>query len=274
MGKVFTWDALAKGHVPTQEGFMAAHQLFRRAVEDENSIRTALAFGSVVRRDSNCRSDLDCLVLYEAHLEHQAMLAMQWIDRMAFNEHHVCVNYTPCDLQLATTRLHHLGPAFLRHLQAAIEQGGMVKGHLDLVAKTVPEKAEIESYVRAKIFKLQQARSKWATKSAEERAVTCQKYLEAVMHIARKLLIYMGYMSGDSKREVVEAFTYWMPSSLTRKFKVALSVDARYTTEVELQLCKPNAQRYVHVQSRLIYQIETIIMDFLRECALHLNKLM
>lgn len=157
MGQVFTWEDVSKGQIPKLESFHRMTEAIRERFVREPSIVTALLFGSVVRGDFNIRSDIDCVVIYDRQREMVAMDVMHQADAAA-RALHVPLSLTTCDTVLARTRLHTFGTAFIRHLQAAIDAGGLIKGSLADLAPTVPAAQEIESYISQKMYSLHRSR--------------------------------------------------------------------------------------------------------------------
>lgn len=271
MGQVFTWNAVRNRKVPARESFAVVAKSLRTTLATEPTIAAALLFGSVVRGDLNIRSDVDCLVLYETNGEAIAMETMHALD-MAAHSLHVPINFTPCDTQLAQTRLHHLGVSFLRHLQASIDAGGCIKGDLvALVAPTISAKLEIESYIKMKMYNMQESLAQMTSFSEERMASFLKKALEASTHVARKMLIYEGTLEGDSKREVQQRYQETMPPRLSQLFGHLLSVDARYSLELERQLEGPDATAYAMTLQRIQSELRNLL-EFLRLNILRLNE--
>lgn len=270
MGQVFTWGAVGNREVPRREHFAVVSGDVRKAFEGETSVAAALIFGSVLRGDGNLRSDLDVLVIYETKEEAAALKMMHTLDLTA-RTLYVPINFTPCDTVLARTRLHHLGVSFLRHLQSSIDAGGLVKGDLtSLLAPTIPAMLEIESYIKMKMYNMQESLAQMATFSEERMAAFLKKALEAPMHVARKMLIYEDKLGGDSKREVRERYREVMPGRLSQLFDHLVSIDTRYTSELEAQLAGPDKMAYVETLGRIQSELRNLL-EFLRLNILRLN---
>lgn len=268
MGQVFTWDSIQARRIPKLESFHRVAADLRETLSNEPAVVSALLFGSVVRGDFNIRSDIDCLVLYETSGQNSAMGAMHHVDRMAHSLY-VPINYTPCDTVLANTRLHALGVAFVRHLQAAMDAGGLIKGNLvDLLAPTVSAEKEIESYISRKIYSLQAALAQMASFDEKELARFFRKAFEAPMHVARKMLIYEGALGGDSKKEVQARYREMMPTHLGEQFDYLLSVDSHYSRELGFQVEIQDQEQYsdalVSLQSELPRVLEFLRANILR----------
>lgn len=271
MGQVFTWDAVHAGKIPKQESFHRVASLLRARLSVETSVVSALLFGSVVRGDFNIRSDIDCVVIYETSQEKSAMTAMHEIDRAA-HALYVPINFTPCDTVLAKTRLHHIGTSFVRHLHAAIEAGGLIKGNLvDVLAPTIPVTQEIESYIKMKMYSMQESLAQMTSFSEEKRVAFLKKALEASTHVARKMLISEGALLGDSKKEVRAGYRATMPEELSRQFDHLLRLDALYSINLERQLLEPNEESYYSVLDQLEERLP-LFLEFLRSNILRLNE--
>jgi len=270
MGQVFTWDSIRTGKIPKQESFHHVATMLRETLSTEPSVASALLFGSVVRGDFNIRSDIDCVVIYQTEREGWAMNAMHEVDRLA-HVLHVPINFTPCDTVLAETRLHHLGTSFVRHLQASINAGGLIKGNLvDLLAPTIPATQEIESYIKMKMYSMQESLAQMMSFSEERRVAFLKKALEASTHVARKMLIYEGTLRGDSKKEVQERYRATMPTNLAEQFDRLLSLDYSYSVDLDIQREEPNQDKYEKVLNRLQRQLPKVL-QFLRSNILRLN---
>ncbi len=272
MGQVFTWDAIRTGRIPRLESFQRVADILRRSLSSEPFVVSALLFGSVVRGDFNIRSDIDCVVIYETIREGQAVRIMHNINRMA-HALHVPINFTPCDTVLARTRLHHLGTSFIRHLQASIDAGGLIKGNLvDLLAPTIPVDQEIESYIKMKMYSMQESLAQMTYFGDEKLAAFLKKALEAPMHVARKMLIYEGTLQGDSKKEVQGRYRETMPSHLWKQFDALLRVDSWYSTELEATIRSSGKVSYYGIVLDGLKQELPAVLEFLRSNILRLNK--
>ncbi len=270
MGQVLTWDAIQAGRIPKKESFHQVAAPLREVLSVEPSVVSALLFGSVVRGDFNIRSDIDCVVIYETEQQTWAMNAMHEVGRAA-HALHVPINFAPCDTVVAKTHLHHFGGEFIRHLQASMDTGGLIKGNLvDLLAPTIPAKQEIESYLRVKMYNMTRSLAEMVSFSEERMAAFLKKALEASTHVARKMLIYEGNMRGDSKRDVRERYRETMPSALSRQFDHLLAMDSMYSTHLRLQVDQPDQGSYLEALGRLQAELPRVL-EFLRSNILRLD---
>ncbi len=119
MGKVYSWQDVEARRIPQLTDFPLVIDHMREVFKKEKSILGGLVCGSVLRGDHNRRSDVNCVVVYDTKLEREAMKVLQGISSFAANVH-VPVGFVLCDTYTASTRFHHLGPAFRIHLQTAI----------------------------------------------------------------------------------------------------------------------------------------------------------
>lgn len=270
MGQIFTWDAVRTGKVPVRESFDIVARQIRATLSVEQAVVSALLFGSVVRGDFNLRSDIDCVVLYETEKQEPAIRAMHSVDRLAHSLH-VPINFTPCDTVLAQTRLHHLGTSFIRHLQASIDAGGLIKGNLtEALATTISVNQEIESYIKMKMYSMQESFAQMTSFSEERMASFLKKAMESTTHVARKMLIYEGTLGGDSKRQVQSRYRETMPKRLSSLFDYLLELDSLYSEVLEDQIKNPDESSY----KLILYGIQKNlpqVLEFLRLNILHLN---
>lgn len=80
MGRIFTWDEISNLKVPKTMDFQNVVKLLREEISREPTIVSAVIFGSVLRGDFNCRSDIDCLVIYDSTQETRAATLLQRLD--------------------------------------------------------------------------------------------------------------------------------------------------------------------------------------------------
>ena len=263
MGQVFTWDALQRGHVPRLESFVEVIETLRTELPDVPSIPGALVCGSVVRGDHTIRSDIDCFVIYEEDKEHEAFEYMQQATTFAASRY-VPLGFIPCDTLLAKTRMHHVGGSFLRHLQKSVEAGGLLKGDpLAEVVHSLPERDELEAYLRVKMYNLQEAWSQVRTFSEERTAPYLKKLLEAPMHIARKTLAHIEPLGRDSKSYIQNRYRGVMPAELWMQLDWLVSKDEYYTAELKKLTSTPNEEAYRKLLEYLLSKSE-IVLQFIR----------
>jgi predicted nucleotidyltransferase len=273
MGRVFTWDEIHKKEVPQRENFVTVERELRDAFKGEPSVKTASFFGSYVRDDFNVRSDVDCLVVYDPGEE--SVNAIELLQRLSAvgKSLLVPINFTPCDVALARTRMHNFGPSFLKHLETSAGAGGRIKGSLEgLFVPTISIKDEIGSYLRAKLYNLAEAEAQMGTFSEERLAAFLKKVLEAPLHVARKMLVYEKKMTkGDSKREVRNLYDAMMPKYMARMLEELLELDTRYSGIVDLQLKRPDQVAYEQAIDMLKRDVRSVI-NFVRYNAMRFDQ--
>lgn len=264
MGKIFTWPAIQSGNIPTLEDFTLVDEMLRRDLGHERAISDSIVCGSVVRRDHNIRSDIDCAVFYPHAQSRQAFAAMQHLSARA-NQHHVPLTFIPCDTEVMKTRLHHFGPDFIKHLRSSARQGGLIKGDpFRHIAASISQEQEFESYLRVKAYTLQEGWAEFPVLSEERQAAFLKKALEAPLHIARKLLRLHGYLQeNDSKAQVRKQYAISMPQQAVEMLGRILHLDVEYTRELDRQLQEPSLEDY---ETFLTYLAEEVpnILEFLR----------
>lgn len=271
MGIVYTWDDVREGHIPTLNSFDLVAQQLRQTLASHEAIESAVICGSVLRRDHNVRSDIDCVVLYDADQEWSAIQIMQQIGKDAASLH-VPVNFVPVDTHLAASSMHQLGRSFAQHIKSAVDAGGLVKGCLPdglAVTQAVPD--EVRSYIRAKAYNLEEGWSSFSIFSQERKAAYLKKMLESPLHIARKILHFNGLMNGDSKSEVRDKYNEWADSTIKNLFEELLELDVWYTNQLEEQQNCSDETKYRECWETLIAGIPMAI-SFVRQNALKLGE--
>lgn len=264
MGQVFTWTAIRQGHVPRLPDFVRVVDRLRREIARESSIIGSIGCGSVFRGDMNLRSDIDVFVLYAHNRESEAFAFMQGMSAYA-KSLYVPLGCIPCDTLVASTRMHHLGPSFRRHLERCADVGGLLKGDpLELVMASVSEKEELESYLRVKMYNLQEAWAKISTFSEERLASYYQKLLEAPMHVARKMLAHEERLDGDSKAYVCAHYRECMPRSMADSLDELVGLDRWYTVGLSEQLEHPQKDAYYVLLTSILTRSE-YVLAFIRE---------
>lgn len=262
MGMVFSWGDVLTRKIPSLEGFSWAVENARKMFAEDDSIVGAIVCGSVIRGDHNRRSDVDVFVLYDPELQEEAFRCMQKVTREAFGKY-VPLVCLPCDTRIATTRMHHAGASFRQHLERSAIAGGLLKGNpLAFLADSVPDRLELESYLRVKFYNLQEAWSTAVTFSEERRMMYLKKLIEAPMHVARKVLAHRGFLDGDSKMRVRELYRERIPR-LARQFEGFIRLDEVYSAELENQLREPDAHAYFRLLDIIAFSSEEVL-DFIR----------
>lgn len=199
------------------------------------------------------------------------METLHQIDSQAHGRY-VPINVTPCDTVLARTRLHHLGASFVRHLQYSIDTGGLIKGSLaGMLSPTIPVRQEIESYIKMKMYSMQESLATMTSYSDERLAGFLKKALEAPTHVARKMLIYYDLLRGDSKKEVQERYRECMHDDLGKQLDYLLALDAWYSSALQCQLRSPNKTLYADTLTALQADMPKVI-EFLRSNILRLDE--
>lgn len=244
MGSVFTAEEVERRHVPSVENFPNAIELLKKRLRADPAIIAALLLGSVVRGDFNRRSDIDCMAVYETSQEHQAQMTLQAVT-WECKQMYVTINFIPCDSETAKSGMHHFGPGFVGHLENSKNAGGVVKG--DVVSKigpTVTREEEAKTYVRSKLYNLEESYSQYSSFSNERKVGYLKKILEAPVHVVRKVVGMQGTLADDSKRAVIARYAEIAPPNLLNELNELVALDAWYTAEVDAVMQYFDRERY------------------------------
>ncbi len=267
MGKIFSWQDVKQSRVPSTEDFSRVCESLREDLCASKAVDTAYVFGSVSRSDYNMRSDIDCVVLYDFALRHEAFVLMQDIvwNAAILN---VPMQFVPCSVSLANTRFHHFGDAFRSFMEKALDEGSveLIKGKAlfgDFV-NGAEVSVEVESWLRAKLYSLEESWCLSRIASEKEGLHTLKKAMEAPVHAARKILALLEYGNFCAKNDVVDAYLQNMPESLGKSLKFLVSADQAYTAELRRQASTLDGVRYAEA----IFRLEGVVpqvLDFLHE---------
>jgi predicted nucleotidyltransferase len=271
MGKVFTWNEIEQGAVPKLEHFTYVVEQLQRELAVTSSIETAVICGSVVRGDHNRRSDIDCVVIYDPMKERGAFANMQRLSALAA-KWAVPLTFVPCCGAVAISRMHHLGPSFFAHIARSAQAGGVIKGWPPTLRQDMSKDAELESYLRVKLYSLQEQCAEFPAKTHEQQAHTLKKMLEAPLHVARKTLARISTLKGDSKASIRTQYAEEMPQKHADRLEDLLLLDAEYTRALEEQLKTPDKLEYDALFNYLAEHMVEVIA-FVKLNALHIDHL-
>lgn len=243
MGKVFTWQEVAERRIPVLGDFTLVLQALRNTLSRSPSIFGALVCGSVIRGDHNRRSDLDCVVIYDAKKSRDAYAIMQSLSVYA-HRLHVPLTFISSSTRLTVTRMHHFGPSFVEHIGFSLGSG-LIKGRpLELLSPSVSRKAGIEEYLRFKMHYLEAHWAAYPTGDDQNKAEFLKKTLEAPLHVARKTLSWFGPLEGDSKLQIRQQYASRMPAKMVAVLGELVHLDHEYSNELARQLEKPDQANY------------------------------
>lgn len=244
MGKVFTWGEVERNEVPKPADFDVVVNTIRRTLAYEPSVIMATLFGSVVSGTANIRSDIDCFVFFAPESTPDLISTLHNLHKDAKRQF-VSINFVPCDSIIASTHMHLFGPLFREHLIRSAVAGGYIKADVVLTfAPSITPQQETEEYLRAKMYRLQEAYTEIAYINDEQRAKILKKSLEAPMHIARKMLGVLGFSLDGTKQEILHKYELHAPWCLVRHLRSLTEVDAMYTRELEHQLHHADERAY------------------------------
>jgi hypothetical protein len=272
VGKVFSWDEIKRKEVPDRADFSAVVGEIRQGLEAVEGVFGGVLCGSVLLGFSNQRSDIDCVVVYDPNKRREVATALQGINRMARGLH-VPIEFIPLDWKIARTPLHHIRLSFVSHLQFAVDKGGLIKENplplLNLEGLTDLE--DVRSYLRNKLRSLDKGVVALPKMEPAELHKFLQKVLEAPVHIARKILWWKKAATPDeSKRTVSTHYSGIAGAEELKLFTKITDADAKYTTELLVQLRYPDKDQY----SRAIGELKDLVWDtleFVRLSALRLT---
>lgn len=187
MGKIFTFDEIHDGLVPSQEDFVAAKMQTLEALAHMatvGDIAGAMIFGSVAKGTPSERSDFDLLVITE---EERHLREMRDAFDAIYQNTHVGIEPIIIPKNLAERGFHTMDESFFLHLQNAPVEGNVVGQHpLGLMSPfRLPLTKVHEQYL---IQKLRRLREGIFTHSEADEYRVLQRALEAPINTGRRTL--------------------------------------------------------------------------------------
>lgn len=245
MGRVFSYEEVRDQRVPRLEAFDDVIVDLEQSLSRCEGVYGAIICGSAALPNQRThRSDLDCLVVYEAEYitpVHQLLSRARQNAAQRF----VPVQFIPLARQIAETPLHHIGGSFFKHLRAVANQRGVIKQDpLAILHPSFDERAEAAGYFRAKMRDMDKnlaimepGRPKWY--------LAIQKALENPYHVARYILNARHELADDdTKSTVVTQYRKVAPSNLAVALRHLVFLDQQYSSALASQLTQPDEAAY------------------------------
>ncbi len=272
MGTVFTLEDVERRRVPSTEDLQRAVELLKSRLRANPGIIAALLYGSVVRGDSDRRSDIDCVVVFDVNHTPRVHAALQEIIR-GCAKMHIKTDFVVTDDLSVERSAHRIGPGFTNHLQNSARDGGTIKGEVRSYLKpTISVEGEAFSYVQNKLRYLEELDASYSSSSNVQKAEYLKKVLAAPKHVALKVAAMRGPLANDSKRAVIAHYTELAPPGLLKQFTELVALDEWYSTELEAQMQKFDKARYGACLRRIEAAIQNTIA-FVRANALLIDSL-
>jgi hypothetical protein len=263
MGRVFTWEEVSVGKVPTPETITSIAEFLRLKLAANASVAAALLCGSVLHGTHNRRSDVDCVFLFDEDHREQAMGTMSVLYDHAAQQN-VVVEFIPMSTEMAKAGLHGIGPLFLEHLQIAANKGGVIKASpLDRIRlRPCTLHGDAMSYLAHKLDKLQKKFIRLGMADAKERAAILQKALEAPAHVARKIIQVFSLVKPESDELflLMPAYFQLVGKEGHDKLKDLMAMDMYYSSELELQMSNIKDEgRYAEALTTIEEKYPTVV---------------
>ncbi len=275
MGKVFTWDEIAEGVVPTLASFGAVVDQTRKILSREPSVLAAVLCGSVLWGKHTRRSDIDCVFIFESSKRRQTEEAIR--ELLAFAQKHaVPLELSPLDDVIAGTPVQHIGISFARHLRRAVDCGGCIKGDLfhHISFDGIRPLEDIRSYLRFKLRSLEVGAFDLPFRDVRERVRHLERVLDTPAHVARKMLEWKGVgLKDDSKSAVYARYQRTFSGAAAELLSAAVAADRQYEAELARQFVSPNPERYEQALTA-IEKATQPVREFVRLNALMLEGAM
>lgn len=230
MGKVYEFEAIQEGRIPTANDFSNAKQLVLTglaALVNSDEVYGAKIFGSVAKGSPNERSDFDIVVITE---KDSSLMALRKLFLDVRDTSNVDIEPIVIGKVFAALGFHSIENLFLDHICSIPNNGNMVG--LDplnvLVPSSLDAKTAYKQYLASKLRRLKEG---LFTYSELDRNRVLQRSLEAPVNVGRRLLQVLSYLGNeDGKQEVVQEFREkFRSTTVIPGFEFLLEQDNRYT---------------------------------------------
>lgn len=235
MGRIFSFDEIHNGLVPSPEDFLEAKQRAFDSLEflvAKGDIIGAMAFGSVAKGTPSERSDFDLLVITPGNDQNDGL---DEIVQSIRQDTRVGIEPVVLPEKFARTGFHCIDSCFLLHLRGITPSGNTVGRNpvSILTPPSLPITRVHEQYLIQKLRKLREGR--FASEADRQRYL--QRALEAPMNTGRRTLQTLNALgqisdegSDDGKPQVAARFRrVFEGTTLVQGFDSLLESDYRYS---------------------------------------------
>lgn len=254
MAKVFTPDAVRRGHVPKVASFPELARAYRDWLPGRPWFAGGILLGSVLQGTQNQRSDIDLLVAFRDRNQRSVTAEL----RNFWEQHHrlhIPVNINLWDEKELVNGRHTIGSGFLGHLHWAMQNGGRIGTHDPLARIRLMPRHEItedlQGYIARKVRKLREFSCEsgcWT----EVRCSVLEDVGMASLHAARRWLALHGHPDqGLRRREDIGRLIGEYNSGLEQQLKSLLRADASYSAALSQRLEGGDQKSYVHALGEL-----------------------
>ena len=238
MGRIFTPWQVEQGLVPALNDFGVFVKLLKHDLEKCEGVIGALTYGSAALGCYTRRSDVDCLIVHNPENEELVIGVLTALYAVA-QRMNISLEAIALSSDIAATRMHHIDHGLIDHMLRVVSLNpeSVIRANpLFFLSLGGPDlKEDTIDYIRFKLRQLEKFR-------LEERSVSEPIYYSglsmatsSVIHIARKMIIYLGGdLTNDSSLNVCEFYPDFVDSELASIFRQLVQVDRQYS-EILLQ---------------------------------------
>jgi predicted nucleotidyltransferase len=283
MGKVFTWEEIKEGKVPSIERFyLVRDKLLYPQLRDflsEELILGAMVFGSVVTGDVNERSDVDVLIVASNHLEKLGPRLRELKDKA--KKIHVPLDLIVIPSELAKSSMHSVTLALLDYLEILNKKRRVKiigKNPINLLSQGMRISDYLDDVRNRFRFSINRLLKTFLGIEAEmERpskyCYCLRRALEAPFHTARRMLILTGKREVIMKAEILKGYRESFDNKLGDLLFQVSQIDSAYTNFISKE--KSNQKLSLNLYQKVLKELEKTIplaLEFERQNALLVEK--
>lgn len=266
MGRIFTWEEVENGFIPTPEGFKDVCHFLRDTICRSDAFIGGVIVGSTAHGAATLGSDVDVVTIYKRDQQGEAQTLLRQVSQYA-HERYVPLEPISLDNEVASTTLHDVDATLVEHIKMIEERYGSIKRDVSCLinAKSGNEIADTVRYLGRKMAKFRKMWIGWHTLSIEMQLHILGKSLDFPVYAARKILRCkdeFDFHGKDAKSEVVDQYTKYFPE-LAPMLHEIMQYDVRYNDQICDQLRQADFIAYKDVLNEL-QEVIPLAQEFAR----------
>jgi predicted nucleotidyltransferase len=278
MGRIFTFEQIQKGLIPTRTNFALVIERVTAKLGKSRYVIASQFCGSVAYGTQAERSDVDFVFVYRR----AGARRVKQIERELYEfarKLSVPLELIAIDERMARSRMHTISASFMQHLTLTAAINGYARSPVvaALSPRAVSAKEDVRHYL---IYKINEHEKGVRFLTSEDDARRC-RFLHGVLddpiHLARKILWYEKQCpTPDTGQAVVRRYLQSYPRQLTRMLERITSADLAYRSFLASLLSATSGLSVSRAHyERVLAPIEAlapITLEFLKANALMLAR--
>jgi predicted nucleotidyltransferase len=251
MSRIFVWEDIAAGRVPSTENFMAVAAHCRQRLMDMPNFAGAILYGSVLMGNAEPWSDLDLHVSYEGLTKQDRYATIDTLRELRGHARKCHVPLLPVLVEIQAARLghHDITLGFFTHLKWARDHGGLIGPDPlpHILIEDTPERRRLEAvnYIMYGIRTLTKGLVRFGELSEEALNNLRHEALDIPFHAARRMLECQGQECARLGRsEVLQLYRSRVRAEDSRYLATLFDFLVGYKKALKQQIVSPDERSY------------------------------